>query len=92
MNEALHDIERLSRELSDRQDVVVPKGAADTLDVFYDRTYGAVHYIYALNALLEVISARINQGPDGPLISLLDICQEQLTEIKRAFYGEPLGP
>lgn len=92
LNEALDGIEKLSRELCDRQDVVAPRSAADTLDVLYDRTYEAMHHIYALNALLEVISARVCQGQDGPLISLVDLSRDQLTEVRRAFYGEPLGP
>lgn len=92
LGEVLDDIENLSRELSDRQDVVAPKCAADTLDVLYDRTYEAVHHIYALNALLEVIYARVEQGPDGPLISLVDLSRDQLVQIRLAFYGEDMGP
>ena len=88
----LESIEKISRELRERQDVVAPKSAADTLDVLYDRKYEAMHHIYALNALFEVISARVDQGPDGALISLVDLSRDQLTEVRRAFYGEPLGP
>ena len=92
LGDLLDGIDKISRELCDRQDVVAPASAAETLDVLYDRTYQAMHHIYALNALLEVISARVEEGPDGPLISLVDLCQEQLTDVRRAFYGEPLGP
>lgn len=92
LSEALDGIEKLSRELCDRQDIVAPKSAADTLDVLYDRTYEAMHHIYALDALLEVISARVDQGPDGPLISLVDLSRDQLVQIRLAFYGEAMGP
>ena len=88
----LDGIDKISRELCNRQDVVAPASAADTLDVLYDRTYEATHHIYALHALLEVISGRVEDGTDGPLISLVDLSREQLTEIRRAFYGEDMGP
>jgi len=92
LGEILDGIEEISRELRERQDIVAPKSAADTLDVLYDRTYEAMHHIYALNALLEVISARVYQGPDGPLISLVDLSRDQLAQIRLAFYGEAMGP
>src|SRR5690606_6057812 len=92
LGDLLDGIDKISRELCDRQDVVAPASAADTLDVLYDRTYEAVHHIYALHALLEVISVRVEAGTDGPLISLVDLSRDQLTHLRRAFYGEDLGP
>ena len=92
LGDLLDGIDKISRELCNRQDVVAPASAADTLDVLYDRTYEATHHIYALHALLEVISGRVEDGTDGPLISLVDLSREQLTEIRRAFYGEDMGP
>lgn len=92
LGDLLEGIDKVSRELRDRQDVVVPKSAADTLDVIYDRTYEAVHHIYALDALLDVIYARVEQGQDGPLISLVDLSRDQLAKIRLAFYGEAMGP
>ncbi len=92
LGDMLDGIDKISRELCDRQDVVAPASAADTLDVLYDRTYEAMHHIYALHALLEVISARVDEGPDGPLISLVDLSRDQLVQIRLAFYGEDMGP
>lgn len=81
-------------DLQNRRRVIAPniKHDADSLDAIYDAAYDAHTHIFKIEALLDVISKRLDQGRDGHLISICDLCVEEMPKLRFALYGEDMGP
>ena len=81
-------------DLQNRRSVIIPniKHEADNLDAVNDLAYDAHTHILNIEALLDVISKRLDQGRDGHLISICDLCVEEMPKLRFSLYGEDMGP
>ena len=90
----LAEIEEAIASLQSRRVVIVPKilHDADNIDTAYNLGYDASEYIYKLEALLDTLCHQLDQQPNGHLITLADLCREQMPKLRFALYGEDMGP
>lgn len=87
MREVLEDLQR-------RRAVVLPKvrHKDDDVDEVFDAVYHAMAFIYNIEALLDGILNRVQEGKDGHLLQLCCMCIEQMPKLRLALYGEDMSP
>ena len=90
----LAEIEETLASLQNRRPVLMPntRHEADRIDAVFDAAYDANEYIFKLEALLDTMARQLDQQPDGHLITLAELCGEQLPKLRFALYGEEMGP
>lgn len=88
------EVEETLASLQDRKVVLMPKvrHEADNLDAAYDVAFDAHDYIRNLEALLDSMVRQLEQQPDGHLITIAELCREQMPKLRFALYGEDMGP
>lgn len=81
-------------DLQRRRAVIAPtvRHKDDNTDESFDLGFDAHGYIYKLEALLDVMRNRVQEQSDGHLVTLCEMCIEQLPNLRFALYGEDMGP
>ena len=90
----LAEVEETLASLQERRPVLMPntRHEADRIDAVFHAAYDAIEYIHKLEALLDTIRRQLDQQPNGHLITLADLCAEQMPKLRFALYGEDMGP
>jgi hypothetical protein len=81
-------------DLQRRRPVIAPnvRHKDDSTDFVNDLGFDASAHIYNLEALLDVMRHRVSQQSDGHLITLCDLCIDEMPKLRFALYGEDMGP
>jgi len=81
-------------DLQRRRTIIMPRirHDDDKLDAAYELGVDAQGPIYNIEALLDVISKRIESGRDGHLIMICALCIAEMSKLRFALYGEDMGP
>ncbi len=90
----LAEIEETLASLQDRRPVLMPntRHESDKIDGVFGAAYDANEYIFKLEALLDTMARQLDPQPNGHLITLTELCREQLPKLRFALYGEDMGP
>lgn len=81
-------------DLQRRRSIVMPRvlHRDDQLDAINDLGFDAHEHIYKIEALLDVMTNRLQTQSDGHLVTLCELCSEQMPKLRFALYGKEMGP
>lgn len=87
------EIEDGLEDLQRRRKVLLPnvRHIHDNIDAVNAIGSDAQGPIYNIEALLGVISHRVERGADGHLITLCEMCIAEIPKLRFALYGEEMG-